>query len=272
MRLNLKGNLCFSFNPMKIAVSTLFCLDKPLEEAMPRVLEVPTKFIELMDTGPHAMSPSRVEMLLKIKESHGIEYAVHAPYTDVNIAAYDSNVRDVILGRHEASIRYASDLGAETLVFHPGNTTALDWALPKETAWSVNLESAKRLFDYAETLGVKAMIENVPEPFPFLMKSVEDFERFYNEIDFEMFMVLDVAHAHIRDEELEFIERFGDRIGHVHVSDNRGDRDTHLRIGGGTVNWGKVMETLKDSHFEGWITSESHDDIVEGVELLQDLK
>jgi sugar phosphate isomerase/epimerase len=181
-------------------------------------------------------------------------------------------VREAILRRIEASIGYASDLGAETFVFHPGNTTALEWALPKETSWRINLESVRRLVGYAETLGVKAMIENVPEPFPFMMKSVEDFERFYDDVGIETLMVLDVAHAHIRDEELEFIERFGDRIDHVHVSDNQGDRDTHLRIGEGSVSWGRVMEALGDSPFDGWVTIESHEGIAECVELLEGLK
>ena len=239
---------------------------------MPLVLKAPTKFIELMDAGPHALSPSRVESLLEIKETHGLEYSVHAPYTDVNIAAEDPHVREAILERLESSTRYASDLGADTLVFHPGNTTALEWALPHGTSWRINLESARRLLDYAENLGVRAMIENVPEPFPFVMKSVEDFERFYEEVGIEAFMVLDVAHAHIRGEELEFIERFGDRIGHVHVSDNQGDSDTHMRIGEGSIAWAEVMEALRDSPFDGWVTIESHEAIAECVQLLEELK
>ncbi len=239
---------------------------------MPLVLEAPTKFIELVDAGPHALSPSRVEALLEIKAAHGLEYSVHAPYTDVNIAAEDPQVREAIHRRLEASIRYASDLGAETLVFHPGNTTALEWALPHGTAWRINLESVRRLVDYAETFGVRAVIENVPEPFPFVMKSVEEFDRFYDEVGVEAFMVLDVAHAHLRGEELEFIKRFEDRISHVHVSDNHGDGDTHLRIGEGSVAWGEVIEALKESPFDGWVTIESHGAIAECVRLLEGLK
>ena len=239
---------------------------------MPLVLETPTKFIELVDAGPHTLSPSRVEALLEIKETHSLEYSVHAPFTDINIASDDPHLREAILGRLEASIRYASDLGAETLVFHPGNTTALEWALPQGTAWRINLESARRLVDYGKTLGVRAMVENVPEPFPFVMKSVEDFDRFYDEVGIEALMVLDVAHAHIRGEELEFIKRFGDRIAHVHVSDNHGDRDAHLRIGEGSVVWGEVMEALRESPFDGWVTIESNEAIAECIQLFEDLK
>jgi sugar phosphate isomerase/epimerase len=85
-------------------------------------------------------------------------------------------------------------------------------------------------------------------------------------------MVLDVAHAHIRGEELEFIKRFGDRIAHIHVSDNHGDNDTHLRIGEGSVAWGEVMNALRESHFNGWVTIESHEAIAECVRLLEELK
>jgi sugar phosphate isomerase/epimerase len=257
---------------MEVAVSTLYCLHKPLKETMLLIPEMPSKFIELIDAGRHALSPSRVKTLLDIKETHGLEYSVHAPYTDVNIAAEDPPVREAILRRLEASIRYASDLSSEALVFHPGNSTALEWSLPPETAWRINLESSRRLVDYAADLGVRAMIENVPEPFPFLMKSVEDFDRFYHEIGLEAYMVLDIAHAHIRGEELELIRRFGDRIGHVHVSDNHGDSDTHLRIGEGSVAWEEVMAALRESPFDGWVTIESHDDILECVRFLEDLK
>lgn len=256
---------------MEIAISALHCLNKPLEEAIPIILEAPTKYIELVDAGPHTLTNARVEELVKIKESKNLEYSIHAPYTDINIASDDKFIRETILRRIEASIRYASKLGAKTVVFHPGNTTALDWALSEGTAWNINLESTKRLVDYADSMGVNAMIENVPEPFPFVMKSVEDFNRFYNEIDKKTSMVLDVAHAHIRDEEIEFINKFGDKIAHVHVSDNYGDKDSHLKIGEGSVNWEKVMEALKESPFDGWVTIESHQDLHECIEILESL-
>jgi sugar phosphate isomerase/epimerase len=256
---------------MEIALSALYCLNKPLEEAIPIILETPTRNIELVDAGPHTLTNSRVEKLLEIKDSEKLEYSIHSPYTDINIASDDAFIRETILKRIESSIRYASRLNAKTVVFHPGNTTALEWALQEDTAWNINLDSTKRLVEYAESMGVNAMIENVPEPFPFLMKSVVDFKRFYNEINKRAYMVLDVAHAHIRDEEIDFIKKFGDKIAHVHVSDNHGDKDSHLKIGDGSVNWDKVMEALKESPFDGWVTIESHQDLHECIEILESM-
>ncbi|MFB0543962.1 MAG: sugar phosphate isomerase/epimerase family protein, partial [Candidatus Bathyarchaeia archaeon] len=119
--------------------------------------------------------------------------------------------------------------------------------------------------------GVEAAIENVPEPFSFLLKSVEDFERFYSELGGELGMVLDVAHANIRGETEKFLERLGKRIVHVHVSDNRGDEDTHFQVGLGTVRWAETVEGLKKIGFGGGVIIESYSGIKESLRLLEKL-
>jgi len=255
---------------MDIAVSTLFSLPTPFDDAIRLIPTLDSKRIEVVDAGPHALSRGRVEALIELKESYGLDYSVHASYTDVNLSADEPPVREAILRRLEESISWTAELGGEVTVFHPGNSTALEWTYPG-TAWKLNLESARRLVRHAEECGVRAMIENVPEPFPYVMKSVEHFDRFFEEVGMEVEMVLDVAHAHLRGEALEFIRRHGDRIGHVHVSDNQGENDDHLKIGSGTIDWGEVMGTLRESHFDGWVTIESYDGIEESMELLSRL-
>lgn len=230
-----------------------------------------TRCIELVDDGLHVLTRKRVERLLELKASYGLRYAVHAPFADINIAAFDDSIREAVLRRLEASVRCASALGAEALVFHPGAATALEH-FSQGAAWRQNLESVRRLLMYAWDYDVQAMIENVPEPFPFLMKSVEDFERFYGEVELDVRMVLDVAHAHLRGETEEFIGRFGDRIGHIHVSDNHGKRDEHLQLGEGSIDWETVMTAVKASSFGGWMVVESLKGVEESLRLLRRLK
>jgi len=243
---------------LEIAVSTLFCLHKPFHEALPDIIQAGTSRIELVDAGPHILSQTRVERLLEMKASYDLRYALHAPFTDVNIAATDPYMREVILQRLETTIKWASTLEARALVFHPGNSTAAE-RFSQETPWVLNLLSVKRLLRFAEEYGVKAMIENVPEPFPYVMKSVEDFERFYEEVD------------NIRGEIFSFIRRLGNRIGHVHVSDNDGSADMHLQVGKGTIDWDDVVSALKESSYGGWITIESYDGVAESLRILRGL-
>ena len=253
---------------MKPAVSTLYSLHKPLVEAIEDISKIGVKHVEVVDAGPHTLSKDLVKILNDYASTGGIQYSVHAPYTDVNISTYDDMIREAILKRYERTIKYCNMINAEVMVFHPGNTTALLRATPG-SAWRVNLDSTRRIFRMGEEYSVKPMIENVPEPFEFVMRSVEDFKRFYEEIELPVEMVLDVAHANIRGEVFEFISEFRDHIGHVHVSDNMGDWDTHLPVGEGNIDWASVLLELKGAGFNGSLVIESYSGVKESYEYLK---
>ncbi|MCL7385337.1 MAG: sugar phosphate isomerase/epimerase [Thaumarchaeota archaeon] len=74
---------------------------------------------------------------------------------------------------------------------------------------------------------------------------------------------LDVGHAfsnyHGDDKALMvFIKTLGNRIGHVHLSDNFGSGDLHLPIGVGRICWQEVLSELKSLGYDKSITLEVH--------------
>ena len=94
-----------------------------------------------------------------------------------------------------------------------------------------------------------------------------------------LMLTFDVGHAHISSTAedqtvaVEFIRRWGARIGHVHVSDNHGKRDEHLPLGKGTVDWNGVMAALMDTGYDQTITlevfTEQQQDLAKGRQRLQ---
>jgi sugar phosphate isomerase/epimerase len=255
---------------MKLAASTIYMLDKPLEDILYELVNLSVKRVEVADSGNHSLNPRRVERLEEMRSSYNIEYSVHAPYADTNLAADDDLIREWVLKRIRASIRFTSELSAECLVIHPGWTTATE-RFSRGRSWELNLRSLHWLMRYAGEYGVDCLIENVPSPTPYLLVSVDDFELFEEEMRPPMNYVLDVAHAHLQEEEYLFIEEFGSKIKHVHVSDNIGSSDQHLPIGDGNINWGKVLNSLDDIGFNGWIVIESYDKMEQSIEYLRNL-
>jgi sugar phosphate isomerase/epimerase len=255
---------------MNLAASTLHLLDRPLEEAFPDLLRLGTRNIELADSGHHALNPRLVERLQELMASYELRFSIHAPYADTNLAADDDLIREWILKRVRASIRFSSELEARCLVVHPGWTTATDRFM-KGRAWELNLRSLRWLLRYAEEYGVDMLIENVPDSMPYLLVSAEDFELLYEEMEQPMGMVLDVAHANLNGEIAEFVRRFRDRIRHVHVSDNDGEVDQHLPIGDGGIDWEKVMALLRGIGFSGWVVVESYSDVRRSLDALAPL-
>ena len=245
---------------MKLAASTLHLLHLPLEDAYQRITELPTKNIEVADSGNHTLNPDRVERLNELRSSHGLQYSVHSPYSDTNLCADDSHIREAIIERVERSIRYASTLEARCIVVHPGWTTATE-KFNKGRGWQLNLASMNRLIKTSEEHGVNLLVENVPPPNPYLFVTVADLERFYRDIDTAPGMVLDVGHSNLQGETIKFLDRFGDRIKHIHVSDNTGDVDRHLPIGCGSIEWPRVIEAVRGTGFDGWLVVESYSEM-----------
>lgn len=71
----------------KIGLSMLYCLSEPFDKMVKRLNKVETRYVEVLDEGFHALNKKRVTTLNQIAKSHSIEYTVHAPFADINIAS-----------------------------------------------------------------------------------------------------------------------------------------------------------------------------------------
>jgi len=252
----------------KIGLSMLYCLGEPFSSLVKNLSKTDMAYVEILDEGVHRLNSSRVETIRKIARSKGFELTLHAPFADMNIASPNPVLRHTVLRQLEKSILYASRLNCRLLVFHSGKRTGISEFYPG-LDWKLNLEAMHHLLGIARKHSVELAIENVPEPFPFLMKSVEDFRRFYNDFDGDIGLALDIGHANINRQVLEFIQQFPGKIVHIHVSDNDGNFDFHRGIGYGNIDWVKVASAVKKSGYDKVIVLESIDHIEESIQKLK---
>jgi len=254
----------------EIGMSMLHCLGKPFPNVIENISTAKTRHFELVDDGFHTLTKSRVATLKNIGTAHGLRFSVHAPFSDINIASPSKPILKTVLKQLEKSISYASDLDAYLWVFHPGLKTGISMFYPQQD-WLQNLNSIRLLLKIAEDYRVKIAIENVPEPFPFLMKNVEQFTQFYREINENIGFVLDIGHANVNQQTEQFITTFADKIVHIHAHDNRGKEDQHLGVGYGTVNWKKTATLLKEASYNNTIVIESVEHVQESIDKLKQL-
>ena len=255
---------------MKIGLSMLYCLGESFQSLVRRLREVDVRYVELLDEGSHRLENERIKTLKKLVESKDLKLTLHSPFAGINIAAPNPVLRKTILKLQKKSILHASQLGCQVWVFHPGLRTGISFFYPDKD-WQLNLESVRTLLKFARKHDVEIAIENVPEPYPFLMKNVEDFSRFYNELGEDIGLTLDVAHANLNDEIQEFITHFSDKFVHVHVSDNEGIHDSHLGIGYGNIDWERVAEMMKKVGYNNIVVLESVDHVKESLQTLRRL-
>jgi sugar phosphate isomerase/epimerase len=235
-----------------------------------RLTDFDVRFVEVVDEGFHALSQKRVNAFRKIARDSGLEFTVHAPFADINIASPNPVLRRVMLKRLEKSLAYARELKCKQWVFHSGWKSGVSEFYPN-LDWQTNLRSVRSLIATAKKLGVEIAIENTPEPFSFLVKSMRDIALFYSELGVgaDLGMAFDVGHANTTKEIFGFIDKFADKIAHVHVSDNEGKYDQHKGVGYGKIDWKAVAKALKGINYRGVVVCESVDHVLESIEAMR---
>ncbi|MEM3088264.1 MAG: sugar phosphate isomerase/epimerase family protein [Candidatus Bathyarchaeia archaeon] len=229
------------------------------------------KYWELSDEDCLAFNMKRIRILNELKASFGLEYVVHAPWGDLNIASLNPFFRRFMLKRLIRSLNFASLLEARLWVFHPGAHSGLSILHPGKDL-KVQLASVQELLKIADDLGVSISIENMPEPSMMILKRVEDFEMFYHEAAVEdVSIAFDVGHANTVGQVHDFLERLHEKIVHIHVHDNRGVMDEHLPIGKGTVDWVSIISFLRREHFDGLIIIETLENPLESFQKMKAL-
>jgi sugar phosphate isomerase/epimerase len=252
----------------KIGLSMLYAFGEAFEKMVEEIPKTNTRYIELVDDGPHALDKQRVAALKGVSESYDVDFTVHAPFTGINIVLRDKPLLDATMKRMKESIINSAALDCRLWVFHPGTKTVHSMFDP-DAEWARNLESVRLLVKFAEEHGVKGAIENIMEPC--VLRSVGEFQRFYGEVDEDVGLVLDTGHANLSGELESYLTELPDKLVHVHAQDNLGERDQHLGIGYGNVNWENFAGLLKKACFDGIVVVESVEHIEESMQKLRQL-
>ena len=154
------------------------------------------------------------------------------------------------------SIAIAEQLGAHILTVHPGRRTAKRPPSAADFARFDHYVSALR--EAAKTTPVKIGMENMEPIVNSLLCTPERMRLLLDEEPW-LFFTLDVAHAMAKseDEVIRYIELCHDRLINVHLS--RFDHGkAHFPLDRHT-SMEKVMESLKDHHYNGSLTLEIED-------------
>ena len=106
------------------------------------------------------------------------------------------------------------------------------------------MTSIEHLRAFAKPLGVRILLENIPNELSTPEKLVE----FITKAHFDdVGVCFDLGHAHL---EGGVVQAFGTLSGHIrstHVHDNDRDRDSHLWPGEGNIDWEQTMQSLRSA-------------------------
>lgn len=200
-------------------------------------------------------------------------FSVHAPFLSHNIAHPDPRIREVSIRNVIEAIWLASQLNGDLVTLHLGSLI-YEPSLSRLKAFSkVGIsredylrrakDSLKEILIWAEYRGITLGIENY---YGNVLGNFEDIGYIFAELNSDLLkFTLDIGHANLTGNIPEFIRSFKGKLAQVHLHDNKGKSDEHLHIGGGNINFKKVLEELKEIDYKGNIILELYS--LEDVEV-----
>jgi len=166
---------------------------------------------------------------------------LHGPFTEIIPSSIDHRAVDFGMQRIEEAYEVAEALGIKRMVVHTGYVPLMyykNWHLERSLEfWSRFMSDKPADF--------QLFIENVFDDEPLMIKDLIDGLN-----DPRIRVCLDVGHAHVvtlpEYDVYQWIEILGHRIGHFHIHNNDGTKDTHQDLTDGSLDMKRVLDAVRE--------------------------
>lgn len=214
--------------------------------------EMGLEFVDLTIEPPEAAS-WRIDPLAirRTLDEYDLPVVGHTAYYLPIASAFDS-LRRAAVAELRCCLERFGEIGAKWMNIHPDRHTPMH---DRGFYIDRNVQSLQELLPWCDKFGVGLMIENLPGDYNNADQLGEILERIP-----EIGLHLDIGHANLmvmHNTTEEILARYGDRLKHVHLHDNKGGHaDLHLPLGSGSLDLAGSIRALKRCGFDGTITLE----------------
>lgn len=226
---------------MKISISTLGLYPAKIENVLEFIDRVNFKYLEIVKEYPY------YDVTHDDVASYDINFSIHSPMSDVNIASHIEKIRDVSIGEVERSFKMANELDVNRVVVHPGSIPTMAYKFTDKIL-EYNEDSLIKCQRLAEEYGVMMCVENMPLMNGLLYSNVDALFDFVDNT-LHSGITMDVGHAHNNAFSVEDMFK-SDNIHHIHLSDNDGSYDMHDALGSHNIDFVNIFNTLNEKKYD----------------------
>ena len=165
------------------------------------------------------------------------------------------NIREASVEELKRCLEIFAILQVKWMNVHPDRQSHMH---RRDAIIDLNLQTLDEVLAAGRRVGVGVMLENTPGHF----NNVSQLSQLLDPLP-ELGLHLDIGHANLHlspdcdNSAPEIIARYGSRLRHVHLHDNKGGgADLHLPLGTGTLDVERHLRCLKQSGYDSTITLE----------------
>ena len=219
-------------------------------------------YIELWGGRPHAYAPDLkngdMKELLRLRDKYGVEIRGYCPEHN----AYPYNYMIGSEAQRQDAIEYlklcfdmAKEMGADYTLISSGHA---GYGADHDQIWNRLEKSVRELVDHAEKIGMKIVMEALTVYESNVIKSANDLKKLFTIIDSPNLVgMCDIVPPYTQHESImDYFDKLGDKMYHLHLIDGHHDSDDHVMPGEGEIPLPELIKELKEINYDKTATIE----------------
>lgn len=166
---------------------------------------------------------------------------LHGAFYDIVPFSFDKGIRKHSVYRMQQSVEIAGRLGCKAVIFHTNLMPGLVGGEKYRNNWLETMaDTVRQLLSQDSQIHIycENMFDDSPYELADLAKILSDEPRFG--------VCLDIGHMMlVTNEPDKWFDVLSPYIRHFHINDNHFNRDEHLELGGGSIDWRWVFTTIQ---------------------------
>ncbi len=247
-----------------LSISTWVYFWEPLEQVLRKIADAGYSKVEIWADKTHLdprISPDIPVLKDLLNRLHLKAHSLHAPSSGLNIASLNEKERKDSLKVIKKSMESCSEIGGEIVIIHPCSIEMFGDARIYSTAKNRTEDSLCTLTAFAERLGIRLAVENLPNIGGWRFGTeVSELNQLVLKINNpHIGLCLDTGHVFVGRESVSLskdVFACGKDLVALHIQDTDGKKDRHWLPDEGIINWTQFLKDLILIDYRGALTLE----------------
>ncbi|MDO5440881.1 MAG: fructoselysine 3-epimerase [Erysipelotrichaceae bacterium] len=247
---------------MKLGMFTSGYQRNPIEHIFEDAKRFGYDYIELWGGRPHGYAPDLkagdMKELLKLRDKYGVPITGYCP--EHNAYPYNYMIGSEAM-RHDA-VEYlklcfdmAKEMGADYTLISAAHA---GYGATRKEIWDRLTKSVRELVDHAEKIDMKIVMEALTVYESNVIKSANDLKELFEAVPSKNLVgMCDIVPPFTQQESImDYFDKLGDKMYHMHLIDGMHDSDSHVMPGEGEIPMPELIKELKNINYNRTATIE----------------